>query len=175
VKLKRPFARLVILICCCWGILCWWRCWRRCPATTLLLIRHADPAADGTSDPPLSLAGQARAAELVHIAGDAGISAIFATEFQRTRQTAEPLASHLGLTITSYSAFDAAGLVDTLHADHSGSTVLVVGHSNTVPEIVELLGGGTQPAIGATEFNRLFVTVINCRGHVRTVRLRYGE
>ena len=178
-KIERrfPYARLIALICGALCILCWWRCcwrWWPCPVTTLLLIRHADPEDDGSTDPSLSTAGEARAQELIHVAGDAGISAIFVTEFQRTEETGQPLADHLGLTLTPYSAFDSPGLVNTIIANNAGDTVLAVGHSNTVPEIIELLGGGTQPVIASTEFDRLFVTTRNCRGHLRTVRLRYG-
>ena len=67
---------------------------------TVLLVRHAEKAAGGSDDPPLSPAGEARARVLAHVAGSAGVSAIYHTQYKRTQQTVAPLAAKLGLTPT---------------------------------------------------------------------------
>jgi hypothetical protein len=101
------------------------------------------------------------------VLGDAGVAAIFVTQFQRSQQTAEPLATDLGL---APAIVDDVGLtVSSIRGLSSALVALVIGHTNTLPEIVSGLGGPTVPTIGATEFDRLFVLA---RG--RLARLRYG-
>jgi phosphohistidine phosphatase SixA len=138
----------------------------RCTATTIL-IRHADVPAGGGTDPSLNPAGLARAQELRHVLRDAGISAIFVTQFQRSRQTAAPLAADLGLVPTIGD--DVALTIDALRNRPASSVALVVGHTNTLPQISAALGNSSMPAIGAAEFDRLFV---HSRG--RLTHLRYG-
>jgi broad specificity phosphatase PhoE len=149
---------------------CWWRCGRE---TTLLVVRHADRA--GTTD-ALNAAGVARAQELVHVGEKAGITAIYRSNTIRARDTAAPLASALGLTPVEYVAADTGPLVDTLMADHRGQTVLVVGHSNTVAQIIQAAGGPSLANINDLEFDNLFVLAIcRCRrGQARVVNLQYG-
>src|SRR3989454_12480696 len=73
----------------------------RRPVTTVILIRHAEKVIDpNNADPDLSPAGQTRAQELVRMFGDAGINAIYATQYKRTQQTVKPLADKLGLATT---------------------------------------------------------------------------
>jgi len=146
-------------------------CWPR-PITTVLLVRHAEPADTPPGNPTLNPAGQARAQELVHAAGSAGVAAIFATELTRTQQTVQPLAMQLGLSVTQVPAADVAGLVGQIRTSHRGQVVLVAGHSNTVPQIIQELGGGTV-TIGDGEFDNLFVVTI-CWKRVKVLRLKYG-
>src|SRR4030095_6326971 len=105
------------------------------PATVVLLVRHAERA-PGTGDVPISDVGQARAQALAEIGKIAGVSAIITTQFQRTRQTAAPLAAPLGstpATVTTQSDVKAhAAEVAAAVRLQAGKTVLVVGHSNTV-------------------------------------------
>jgi len=123
--------------------------------TTLFLVRHADVLA-GTN-PHLSAAGQARAHELDRVLGGTGIAAIYASEFTRTQETAQPLAASLGLTVKVLGAGSPAAIVQDTRTNHPGHTVLVVGHSDTIPEIIGLCGGPQIPAIAPTEFDRLYV------------------
>ena len=123
--------------------------------TTVFLVRHADVQA-GTN-PHLNAAGQARANELIRVLGLTGIVDIYASEFVRTQETAQPLAAHLGLTVKVKNAADPAAVVQDIRAHRLGQTVLIVGHSNTLPEIIGRCGGPQVPAIGPTEFDRLFV------------------
>jgi phosphohistidine phosphatase SixA len=143
---------------------CFW--FGRCTATGVL-IRHADVNPGSGTDPPLNAAGLARAQELRHVLADTGIGAIFVTHFQRSQQTAEPLASDL--TLVPAVIDDVGGVVAAIRTLPSSSVALVIGHTNTLPEISAALGGVSFPAIGATEFDRLFVLA---RG--RLTRLRYG-
>lgn len=128
----------------------------------VFVVRHAERA-DGTSggsvmmasDPELSDAGRARADALAALLRDAGITAIFATEFKRTQQTAAPLARALKIDPTLVSSRDTGKLAELVR--QSKGAVLVVGHSNTVPEILAALGAKTPVTIGDSEFDNLFV------------------
>jgi len=112
-------------------------------ATTVLLLRHAEKASDA-EDPPLSPAGLARARELAHVALKAGVTDIYATRFQRTQQTAQPLAEALRLTPTIDD--DPTSLVKKIKSEHNSDTVLVVSHAGTVEIILGKLLGTTVPA-----------------------------
>jgi len=147
-------------------------CWPR-QVTTVLLIRHAEPGDTPPGNPTLNAAGQARAQTLRHVAGSAGVAAIFATELTRTQETVQPLATQLGLSVTQVPAADVAGLVSQIRTSHRGQVVLVAGHSNTVPQIIQELGGGTV-TIADTEFDNLFVVTIGWK-RVKLLRLKYGS
>lgn len=142
---------------------------------TIVLVRHAERADAGTgpptmaADPSLSDAGRARAASLAAMLKDAGVTAIFATEFKRTQETAMPLARALGLEPTTVPAKDVTGLVDRLRK--ARGTVLVVGHSNTVPEIIKALGVPTAPSIADDEYDNLFI--VSTAATPQLLRLRF--
>ena len=125
---------------------------------TVFLVRHAERAdtASGmtTADPSLSDAGRARAVSLATLLKDAGIAAIFVTEFKRTRETAAPLADALGLVPTVVAQNDLKALISKLAS--TVGNVLVVGHSNTLPAMLDALGV-TPPAIGDADFDNLFL------------------
>src|SRR5262245_56801604 len=132
---------------------------------TAFLVRHAeraDSAGGGkptmTADPELSEAGRERAASLATALKDAHITRIFATEFKRTQQTAAPLAKALGLTVTTVPADNTADLVKRLKSGKGNA--LVVGHSNTLPEVVKALGVKTPVAIAETEFDNLLIVTL---------------
>jgi broad specificity phosphatase PhoE len=142
-------------------------------------LRHAErPPGD---DPPLSPLGQQRAQELVQVAGEAGVTAIYATQFIRTQQTAQPLADHLGLDVNIFNVTDnsqqyADDLVDHILSEHRGEVVLIVSHSHTVHLIVEALGASPIPAIPGNKYDNLFiVTVPRGRALTKNVKVEYGE
>lgn len=143
------------------------------PVTTILLIRHAEKV-DNSAGSLLTGAGTARANELVHVARQAGIQKIYATEFVRTQLTVQPLATALGLPVdTTFPAQNVPGLVGDILANHRGQTVLVAHHSNGIPDIVQRLGGLPVPPIDdATEFDRLHVIHHHSR-EVKVTLLRY--
>ena len=136
-------------------------------ATTFIVVRHAEKAADGSDDPGLSPAGHARAAALAELLADAPLHAVYATGFRRSRETAAPTARAHGLAITGYDAQAEAGsLVRHLRADHRGRSVLVVGHSNTVPGIVAALCGCDVEPMDESEYDRRTTIHIDPAGRV---------
>jgi broad specificity phosphatase PhoE len=145
------------------------------PETIILLVRHAERSSAPGADPPLSAAGEARARELLHVARGANVKKVYASEYQRARQTVQPLADAVGLTVdSSFRGPDLAPLVKDILTNHRGQTILIAHHSNTVPELIRLLGGGeVRPINDAAEFDRLYV-VHSRKGDVTVTALRYG-
>lgn len=148
-------------------------------ATTVVLVRHAEKAAAPTQNPPLSEAGQQRAQRLADALKSARIAAIVVTPYLRTQQTAAPLAQRNGLqaqvvdvagdTATHARAVAAAVLAQA----HAGGNTLVVGHSNTLPAIIEALGGPAVAPIGDDEFDRLYTLVLQPGAKPTLVESRY--
>jgi broad specificity phosphatase PhoE len=137
--------------------------------STIFLVRHAEKAVSGGTDPNLSDAGRKRAKRLANVLKDAGISKIFVTQFRRTKQTAAPLATTLNLTPNSGPAENSPLLIARLRA--SSGNVLVVGHSNTIPEVIAGLGITTPIQIGENDYDNLFLVVRAPRPHL--IRLHY--
>ncbi len=150
------------------------------PATIVLIVRHAEKAAVEGSDPPLSEAGVGRAQALAGVAADAGVNAIYCTQFRRTRETAEPLAARTGAEVNALQVNhdDVRAYVEGLAADilarHRGQTIVVVSHSNTVPLIVERLSGTPVPALRDDEYANLFIVTIGAEGAARVIKANYG-
>jgi broad specificity phosphatase PhoE len=141
--------------------------------TTVLLVRHAEKAAVPEGDPVLSPAGEARAAELARLLGEAGIDAIYVTATTRTRQTAKDLAEDVGIEPIELAPRDVEGLVRRIRTDHRGQTVLAVGHSNTVPDVIEALGGPAMPDLDEADYDNLFVVSLPCAGETAVTRIRF--
>jgi phosphohistidine phosphatase SixA len=139
----------------------------------VFLVRHGETDPGAGHDVPLTAAGLERADRLAVLLRDAGIDAIHTTDIRRTRGTAEPLAAALGLELQVYRAEELADLAGRLR--DAGGRRLVVGHSNTTPPLVRLLGGDPGPEIRIDEFDRLYVVVIeaDAGGSSGTIILRY--
>ncbi len=139
--------------------------------TVIYLVRHAEKQTG--DDPALTPAGEARALALRDKLKRAGITRIYSTDTKRTRATAAPLAAALGFTVELYDGKDLAAFADKLKAQRG--KILVVGHSNTTPELVTQLGGDPgEPILEASEFNRLYTLAIN--GDVTKTNItRYGD
>jgi 2,3-bisphosphoglycerate-dependent phosphoglycerate mutase len=147
----------------------------RRPVTTVILVRHAEKNIDPNNpDVDLSQAGQARAQEIVRMFADAGINAIYATQYKRTQQTVKPLADKLGLPVNQVNSKNTSDLVAQIRAQHSGQVIFIAGHNNTVPEIVAALGGPTFPVIPETEFDNLYIVTVYRTGKAKLVKLKYG-
>ncbi len=148
--------------------------------TTIIFVRHAEKAVDGTSDPGLSPAGQRRVAELTRQLVDAdvvaGVDAIYVTQYRRTQDTARPLADALDLPINQYDAADTEAVLETILKRHKGKIILVVGHSNTLPVLIANLGASKKvPPIAEDEYDNIYVISIPWFGKTKTIRLRFGE
>lgn len=143
------------------------------PGPTFVLVRHAEKAADDPRDPVLTADGMARAQRLADSLRDAGLSAVYATAYRRTQQTAAPSAQGHGLMVTTYDAKQpAAEFAATLRQRHRDGSVLVVGHSNTVPDIASALCGCPVEAMPETEYDRLITVRIAADGSAVMERSR---
>jgi broad specificity phosphatase PhoE len=148
--------------------------------TTVLFVRHAEKASDDARNPSLSAQGQARAEALRAALADADVTAIYATQYRRTAQTAEPLAAALGVSIVQrpIDAANAATYPQALRQEildrHAGQAVLVVGHSNTVPELVRAFSGSAVDSIPDAVYDRIYVVSLPPSGPARRMLFRYG-
>jgi len=144
-------------------------------STTVIVVRHAEKA-DDSADPVLSQAGAARAQALAAALEHAKVGAVLTTQFQRTRLTGQPTAEKHGLTVTVIPAANPMQAhLDAIVAKvkaNAGRTVLVVGHSNTVPLIVKALGGPDVGAIADSEYDHVF-TVVMDGADVKMIRSKY--
>jgi broad specificity phosphatase PhoE len=152
--------------------------WATADSTTIIVVRHAEKVTDNDGDPPLTPVGEARAALLTRMFGDARapghIDAIYVSPTLRNRMTAAPLAARLGLTPIIAPARDATGLARRMLREHEGGRILVVGHSDTVPEIVAALTGAKHlPQIADDEYGTMYVVIVPRIGRADFLRLTY--
>lgn len=146
------------------------------PVTTVILVRHAEKIIDPNNpDVDLTAAGQARAQEISRMFGEAGINAIYATEYKRTQQTVKPLADKLRLPITITNSKRTADLLAQIREQHSGQTIFIAGHNNTVPEIIAALGGPQYPTIPDSDYDNLFVVTVYRTGKAKIVKMKFGN
>lgn len=138
----------------------------------VFVVRHAEAAEDGTRDPELAPAGEARAAALARLLERAGVTAVYTSEMRRTQATAAPLARALRIRPRVVPGLEVDALVARLRAEHPAGRVLVVGHSNTVPRILASLGHPEPVEIGHAEHDALFVVSPRDEGPPLVVRLR---
>ncbi len=153
--------------------------WGTASSTTVVVIRHAEKDLSANAeDPPLTAAGQARAALLAQMFGDAKnlghLDAIYTSPALRNRLTAAPLAERLGLRATVVPADDSRGLVRRVLREHSGERVLIVGHSDTVPEIVATLSDNSNvPEMDDEEYGTIYIVTVPRVGNANLLRLHY--
>ena len=145
-------------------------------SVTAIIVRHAERAETPADDPGLTTAGQTRANALVDVARKANVTAIITTQLLRTRNTAEPTAKALRITpevVTTADTRHAEKVVSAIKA-HAGQSVLVVGHSNTIPVILAALGVKDAPMICEMEYDKVFVVKIPASGAASVARSTYG-
>jgi 2,3-bisphosphoglycerate-dependent phosphoglycerate mutase len=142
------------------------------PVTTVLLVRHAEKAAE-TGEPPLSHQGRERAEKLVQVAGWAGVKAIYTSEALRARSTAQPLADCLNLKPIIYS--EVKGLVGELVAKHAGQVVLVVSHTDWIQQVIDALAGPGSSTSTDSAYDSFHVLTMYAPGKASLLRLKYGE
>ena len=126
----------------------------------VLLVRHAEKGPG--RDPDLTGEGRRRALALVDIARERGVTAVIHTQFKRTAQTAEPLATHLGLPLlqVEYTPDQEDQFADdvfrTIQEKFPGQSVLVVGHTTTIPVFMRKLGVENPRKIPETEYGVVY-------------------
>lgn len=150
--------------------------------TTLIFVRHAEKATLQGDDPGLSDVGRLRANELARQLVDAdvvpglGVDAVYSTSFKRTVETATPVADALDLPVMNYDVSDTEGIVQSILRQYKGKIVLVVGHSDTLPQMIANMGASKNvPPIAENEYDNIYIVTIPWFGKTKTIRLRYGE
>lgn len=145
--------------------------------TTLILVRHAEKqiVPPENKDPDISPAGQIRAIELARMFGNAGIGAIYATQYKRTQQTVQPLAEKTGVTVNKIEAKNTADLVKQIRANNAGQVVFIAGHNNSVPEIIAAFGGPQMPIIPETDFDNVYILTVHTSGPPTLLKLKFGS
>ncbi|MBN8880244.1 MAG: histidine phosphatase family protein [Sphingobacteriales bacterium] len=133
-----------------------------CTTQRYYIVRHAEKAATApgtamtSSDPPLTDAGKKRAEDLKEVLKTKKIGYIFSTNTVRTRETAEPTRAYFGLTTETYAPMPDEAFISRLKALKKNA--LIVGHSNTVDDIVNKLSGNNYLTdLPETEYNHLFI------------------
>lgn len=105
--------------------------------STIYLVRHSEKELDGGSDPALTEQGKYRAAKWAEVLRHVKLAAVYSTDTQRTRDTASPTANTKGLPVLIYDG--RAPDIELFSNAHAGQSILIVGHSNTVPDLVNKL------------------------------------
>jgi broad specificity phosphatase PhoE len=127
-------------------------------APVIFIVRHAEKASSGGNDPDLSSEGQKRAGALAQILKDSQITSVFVTEFKRTQQTAAPTARAAQVSPMVIPANDMGTLVEKLRALNGNA--LVVGHGNTIPDLLKALGIATPVSIPDEDYTEIFVVKV---------------
>ena len=152
---------------------------------TVFVVRHVEKENEPKQDPPLTKEGVARSQELARVLASANIKAIYTSQFARTKLTAEPLATKTGLTVTPLTlkpnlsnlkliAEESTNELISKILQRPGESVLVIGHSNWIPDVIKMLGGDTVPTIDEQKFDDLFIVTVYAKGKAKVVQLKYG-
>ena len=169
----RYFCMLLLVIFC-WPV----ASSGQAPVTKIFIVRHADrvPNAD-----ELTPAGLKRALELKRVLGQSKIDSIFSTDFTRTKKTAQPLATSRHLPIGIYS--DATVIIKRVFKYWAGKRVLIVGHSDTVDDLIRECGctppASIDPQMPITQFDNLFLVIVQnipAQGGLKceVIQMKYG-
>ncbi len=143
--------------------------WARAESV-VILVRHGEKV-DESRDAALSTAGRARALALSAMLKDAGIEAVYSTDTIRTRETARPTADRISKPVEIYDGDELPVFAKALR--ERGGRVLIVGHSDTTPELVQHLGGDPGPPIASHEYDRMYVLTLSADGKASTLCLRF--
>lgn len=134
---------------------------------TIYLVRHAEKADDGTKDPPLTEKGENRANALAQLLKDKNIEKIYSTDYKRTRNTAEPLAKLIGVDVEIYQPNDEE-FAKSLKEVVKSTNVLVVGHSNSTPTLVnKIMDFEDFKQLDESVYNMLFVITLDNRNNLK--------
>ncbi len=138
----------------------------------VVVVRHAEKA-DQSTDPVLSAEGTARAEALAKALAALDVKAVYVTQYQRTALTAAPLMKAAGLKPIQVHSDATAELVERMKKEHPAEVVLTVGHSNSVPRILKLLGASENIQLGDNDYDNLFIVVPAASGPPTLLRLKY--
>jgi 2,3-bisphosphoglycerate-dependent phosphoglycerate mutase len=144
------------------------------PITTFILFRHAEKVTDGTKDPDLTEAGKKRAESLVKLLASTKIDAVYSTNFKRTQNTVAPLAQAHSLSILNYDG-SKMDEIDNMLTKFNGGTIVLSGHSNTTPAIVNYLTGHKDEfnAFDDADYGNLIIVSVLRKGEAKVSWLRY--
>lgn len=138
--------------------------------TTYLLFRHAEKSDQG-DDPVLSEQGRQRALALAASLQQAGVTRIFSSDYNRTRETVAPASQLMGIEIELYDPADLEGFANALRG--MSGVIAICGHSNTTPELASLLSGEATEPMPESEYGRVYTVVVKDSGGT-TVRATQG-
>ncbi len=139
---------------------------------TIYVVRHAEKAAG--RNPDLTSAGKKRARALSRVLRSQRLKECYATQFKRTQQTVAPSAARIGRKVKLYRAGGEKEFVKRLLREHQGDTVLVAGHSNTVPGILDHLGIRKPVHLSDSDYDDLFMVQVSREGKAVLIHLHYG-
>ena len=141
--------------------------------TTVILIRHAEKQNDGTKDPSLTPEGKTRAEKIGAMLKETKVDAVYSTSYKRTRETAFPIASGKQLEVQTYEPMKKE-VIDEITRMNQGKTVVLVGHSNTVPwTINQLLGTEAYKDFADDQYNDIVIITLGGDGAAKVVWLNY--
>jgi broad specificity phosphatase PhoE len=177
---RKPFyLPLVLPIAAALALLAmalWWGSqWQ---SMTVIIVRHAEKTTVG-DDPGLAPRGEARAELLSRMLAPISVGgrplAVYSTDYRRTRATAGAVAKAWQVDVQLYDAGQASETASAIRGRHRAATVLIVGHSNTVPELVAAFGGPAGVEIADDDYDNLFILTVPPFGSATTVRLSFGD
>lgn len=143
--------------------------------TTFILVRHAEKdLTQSTNDPDLSAEGKTRADRLAEMLKKTEVQAIYSTPYKRTQQTVAPLATSKALQVVSYQG-NKLEEVDNILKQHAGKTIVMVGHSNTIPQVINyLLGEEKYRVMEDGDYGNIIVVSVVTKGkNAKVVWLKY--
>lgn len=141
--------------------------------TTFILVRHAEKSKDDPRDPNLSEEGIKRAASLNAMLQQADIAALYSSPYKRTKSTVQPIADAKGLEINTYDPRSAAFLEEIM-AKFKGKTVVISGHSNTTPSVVNaLIGSDKYKTLSEDDYGKIYIVSVTEIGKGTVTILTY--
>tara|TARA_R110000796_G_scaffold252627_1_gene388996 strand:- start:82193 stop:82696 length:504 start_codon:yes stop_codon:yes gene_type:complete len=142
-------------------------------STTFILVRHAEKGTDDPRNPSLNAEGKLRAEKLLNMLSDVEIGAIYSSPYKRTKETVTPLSAKLGLEIQEYNP-SKNSFADEALKSYQGKTVLVSGHSNTVPGLANyILGEEKFKQLDESEYGKIFILTVDAIGKAKVMVLNY--
>ena len=141
--------------------------------TTVILIRHVEKAKDGSRNPDLTEEGKNRANRFKNLFQNAGITEIYSTNYTRTKETVSPIADELALTVKMYDPSD-KNFINTILTNHKNKTILVCGHSNTIPLLVnQLIDREKYSDLNENEYGKIYIVNLSSTTNSKVVELSY--